>query len=98
MKSGISSTFEAARRNCNLCFTYRTFRPRDEYKGAAYDACDRAYRELGEKFNEVRKDDASPQKLDAIRDAKALCLKAMDACESCTKESPRIKEILARVR
>jgi len=97
MKTELSTALESAKRNCHLCYTYKNFRPKEEYKVLAHANADKSYMLLGEAFQQIRKTDASVQKMDAIRDARTLCLKAMDLCKTCQKESPKIKETLLGV-
>jgi len=98
MKSGISSYFDTARRNCTLCYTYRNFKPSNEQKDLALTSAKRAYEELRSAFDAMRKENASIEKLGKIKLAKGLCLDAIDACSSCDKERPRIKEILIDIK
>jgi hypothetical protein len=98
MRSEISQAFASAKRNCVLCHTYKTFRPSDTQKEMAMASTKRAYDLLRDAFDIMRKENAPLTQLDAIRAAKVLALDSMDACGSCDKQRPRIKEILIDVK
>jgi hypothetical protein len=98
MKTSLSLYFDSAKRNCMLCHTYRNFKPSQEQKEIAMVGTKRAYDCLKEAFEVLRAQDADYNKLEKIRAAKVLCLDAMDACGTCDKQRPRIKEILIDIR
>ncbi|MFA5126043.1 MAG: hypothetical protein WC462_03500 [archaeon] len=98
MKTGLSAYFDSAKRNCMLCHTYKNFKPSQEQKEMAMVATKRAYDTLREAFDVLRAEDADYNKLETVRAAKVLCLDAMDACGTCDKQRPRIKEILIDIK
>jgi hypothetical protein len=98
MKQGLSTYFDSAKRNCMLCHSYRNLKPSAEQKEMAQTSTRRAYDALREAFEIMRVNDSPIDKLDKIRAAKVLCLDAIDACEACDKQRPRIKEILIDIK
>jgi cytochrome c peroxidase len=98
MKSDLSSYFDSAKRNCVLCHTYRNLRPSQDHKEMAQTSTKKAYDTLRQAFEELRAEDTSIDKLEKVRAAKVLCLDSIDACESCDKQRPRIKEILIDIK
>jgi len=98
MKSEISTCLNSAKRTCVLCHTYRNLKPSMSQKDMATASVQRAYNLLKSAFDEMRKSNAPIRQLDTLRAAKVLCLDSLDACESCDKQRPRIKEILADVK
>jgi hypothetical protein len=98
MKPEVKASIESAKRLCNRCYSYKTFKPGADDKDVAKRSCKRAYEFLKEEFNESRKRDVSFEELEATRRAKTLCLDAIDACDACTKERPQMKDTLLKVR
>jgi len=98
MKSGLSAFFDSAKRNCLLCHTYRNLKPSVDQKEMALAATQKAYDTLRVAFDTLRAEDAEIDKLDKVRAAKVFCLDAMDACNSCDKQRPRIKEIFIDIK
>jgi hypothetical protein len=98
MKTGISSFFDSAKRNCLLCHTYRNLKPSEDQKAMAQTATKKAYDALRVAFDALRTEDATLDKLETVRAAKVLCLDALDSCDTCDKQRPRIKEILIDIK
>ena len=98
MKSTISSYFDSAKRSCMLCHTYRNLKPGTDQREMALTSTQKAYDALRIAFDELRAEDAQVDKLDKVRAAKVLCLDAIDACNSCDKQRPRIKEIFIDIK
>ena len=98
MKTDLSMCFDSAKRNCMLCHSYRNLRPSESQKEMAVTAVKRSYDELKEAFEALRAKDAELEKLDKVRAAKVLCLDSIDACETCDRQRPRIKEILVDIK
>ena len=98
MKTGLTTYFESAKRNCMLCHTYRNLQPSSDHKDMALAATKKAYDTLREAFEVLRAEDASVNQLEKVKVAKVLCLDATDACGSCDKQRPRIKEILIDIK
>ncbi len=98
MKTGLSSYFDSAKRNCMLCHSYRNLKPGAEQREMAQVSTKKAYDTLKSAFEVLRAEDAEVDKLEKIRAAKVLCLDAIDACESCDKQRPRIREILVDIK
>jgi hypothetical protein len=98
MKTGLSGMFDTAKRCCMLCHTYRNIKPSEEQKEMAMASTRKAYETLREAFEALRDEDAGIDKLDRVRAGKVLCLDALDACGTCDKQRPRIKEILIDIK
>ncbi len=98
MKTHLQSLIDSAKRNCNMCHTYRNLTPKENYQLLAQDATKNAYNKLKEAFNDLRQNDAPPSQLDKVREVKTLCLDAIDSCRTCDKERPRIKEALIGIK
>jgi len=98
MKSKISTYFDSAKRSCMLCHTYRNLKPSTDQREMAIIASQRAYDALRVAFDTLRTEDAELDKLDKVRAAKVLCLDALDACQTCDKQRPRIKEIFVDIK
>ena len=98
MKSAISSYFDSAKRSCMLCHTYRNLKPSTDQKEMAQTSTQKAYDTLRAAFETLRAEDAGVEKLDKVRAAKVLCLDALDACNSCDKQRPRMKEIFIDIK
>jgi len=98
MKTGLSAYFDSAKRNCMLCHTYRNIKPSEDQKEMAQVATKKAYDTLREAFEVLRVEDADIEKLDKVRAAKVLCLDAIDACQTCDKQRPRMKEIFIDIK
>jgi hypothetical protein len=98
MVSEISNAFLTAKRNCFLCHSYRNFRETEPQREMARTSTRRAYDLLRVAFDEMRTNDAPLQQLDTVRAAKVLSLDALEACDTCDKQRPRIKEILIDVK
>jgi len=81
-----------------LCHTYRNLKPSASQKEMAMTSTQRAYELLRDAFDELRKSNAPIRQLEILRAAKVLCLDSLDACESCDKSRPRIKEILVDIK
>lgn len=81
-----------------MCHTYRNLSPKEDYQSMAQDSTKNACNELRRIINELRQNDAPTEQIDKAREIKALCLDAIDACKSCNKERPKIKEALIRVK
>ena len=81
-----------------LCHTYRNIKPSEDQRDMAKAATRKAYDTLREAFDVLRDEDAGLEKLDKVRAAKVLCLDAIDACNTCDKQRPRIKEILVDIK
>ena len=64
----------------------------------ALTSTQRAYDTLRVAFETLRAEDAELDQLDKVRAAKVLCLDAIDACNSCDKQRPRIKEIFIDIK
>jgi len=94
MDNGIISTVDTAKRSCNRCFAQKGFRPSNEDKEIALKNTKSAAELYRNKFDELRKNDDTVEKINIVKYSKTLCLDAIDACEKCNKERPRIKEIL----
>jgi len=94
MDSGINSTVDTAKRSCNRCFAQKGFRPNDEDKDIAIKNTKSAAELFRNKFDELRKNDGTVEQINSVKYSKTLCLDAIDACNKCNKERPRIKEIL----
>jgi len=98
MKSEISASIDSAKRSCVLCHTYRNLKPSVSQKEMASVATRRAYDILKDAFEELRKRNAPISQLEKVKAAKVLCLDAMDTCDACDKQRPRIKEILVDIK
>ncbi|MFA6268482.1 MAG: hypothetical protein WCW13_03330 [archaeon] len=98
MKTGLTAYFDSAKRNCMLCHTYKNIKPSEDQKEMALTSTKKAYDALREAFDALRVEDAELDKLDKVRAAKVLCLDAIDACGTCDKQRPRIKEILIDIK
>ena len=98
MKSQISAYFDSAKRSCMLCHTYRNLKPGTDQREMAQASTQKAYNALRIAFDTLRTEDIGVEKLDKVRAAKVLCLDALDACNSCDKQRPRIKEILIDIK
>jgi predicted nucleotide-binding protein (sugar kinase/HSP70/actin superfamily) len=98
MKSAISSYFDSAKRSCMLCHTYRNLKPSTDQREMAQTSTQKAYDALKVAFETLRAEDAGLDKLDKVRAAKVLCLDALDACNSCDKQRPRMKEIFIDIK
>ncbi len=98
MVSEISTAFATAKRNCYLCHSYRRFRETEPQQQMARVCTRRAYDLLRVAFEELRAKEAPIEQLETVRAAKVLSLDALDACEECDKQRPRIKEILMEVK
>ena len=94
MNVEINSSLETAKRSCNRCFAQKSFRPNMEDKAIALNSTKNAAEKFRNEFDELRKNDESVERINAAKYSKTLCLDAIDACEGCNKERPRIKEIL----
>jgi len=94
MDTEINSTVETAKRSCNRCFAQKGFRPNNDDKALALKNTKSATELFRNKFDELRKNDDTVEKINSVKYSKTLCLDAIDACNNCNKERPRIKEIL----
>lgn len=99
MQTDLSDSFAIAKRACGRCFIQRNLNKPSQDKDIAYKATRRAYDTLKLKFDEKRREDATTyEQLETIKKAKQLCLDAMDCCEACDRERPRIKEQLIDIK
>jgi hypothetical protein len=98
MKTTLSSYFDSAKRSCMLCHTYRNLKPSVDQKEMALTSAQKAYDALRIAFDELRAEDADVEKLEKVKAAKVLCLDSIDACNSCDKQRPRIKEIFIDIK
>lgn len=81
-----------------LCHTYRNLKPNTDQREMALTASQRAYDALRLAFDMLRAEDAELDKLEKVKSAKVLCLDAIDACQTCDKQRPRIKEIFVNIK
>jgi len=58
----------------------------------------RAYDMLRVAFDTLRASNSPINQLNTIKAAKVLCLDALDSCECCDKQRPRIREILIDIK
>ncbi|VVB75758.1 Uncharacterised protein [uncultured archaeon] len=98
MKTTLSAYFDSAKRNCMLCHTYRNLRPSDSQKEMAVISTKKAVETLKAAFTALRAEDAELTKLERVKAGKVLCLDALDACATCDRQRPRIKEILIDIK
>ncbi len=99
MKNQLNESLDVARRACSRCYAHKTFRPSNEDKETAQKAVKRARVLLNEAFEEKRKcDETTIEQINALKEAKIICLDALDTCNNCDKERPRIKEILSNIK
>lgn len=98
MNSIILDSISTAKRNCDKCALGRSFRPSDEDREIARKACKRAADAFRDEFEEKRRaEDTSNDEIISLRTAKSLCLDALEECDSCKKDTPRMKNILNRI-
>jgi hypothetical protein len=99
MKTEIKDSLDIAGRACSRCHAHKTFRPSEDHKENAVRAVRRTYDLLKNAFEEKRKDDITTiEQIETIKKAKILCLDSIDACKTCDKEQPRIKEMLSNIK
>ncbi len=99
MQSGVKEAVETAKRACIRCNSHKTFNPNEEDREIAKKACKRAHTELNNTFDEMRREDSTTiEQLNALKEAKRLCLDAMDDCDKCDKDRPRIREKLINIK
>ncbi|MBT4870883.1 MAG: hypothetical protein HON47_04875 [Candidatus Diapherotrites archaeon] len=94
MNVELSSSLDTAKRSCNRCFSQQNFKPSIADKDIALKSTRKAKDLLVEAFDDLRSKDAPVEQIQKVRAAKTICLDAIDACNECSKASPRIKEIL----
>ncbi len=95
MNHEIRSSLETAKRACSRCNAHRTFRPSDEDREIAYKSCRRAHELLNTEFDEMRRrDETTNEQLKTLKEAKKICLDAADACKTCNKEQPLVRQML----
>ncbi len=99
MDRELADSISTAKRSCSRCNLQKMMRKNEEDKENAIRASRNAYEVLKRHFEEKRrKEETTPEQLRAIKEGKALCLDAIDACKECDKERPRIKEILETIK
>ncbi len=99
MKSELNDSLDIARRACSRCYAHKTFQPNNEDKESARNAVKRSHSLLKEAFEKKRKsDETTIEQINTIKEAKLLCLDALDTCDGCDKERPRIKELLSNIK
>jgi hypothetical protein len=94
MDSELITTIDIAKRSCNRCFSQQNFKPSIEERGIALSSTKKLTNLFRDKFDELRKNDESVEDINSAKHAKTLCLDAIDACATCNKSRPKIKEIL----
>lgn len=98
MNSSITEAIATAKRNCDKCALGRSFKPSSEDREIARKACRRAADEFREEFETKRREEnTSNEEIINLRTAKSTCLDALDECETCKKEMPRMKNIINQI-
>ena len=98
MESEINTFIERAKRSCTHCFAHQKFNPNPENKESAIKSTKEAVKLFRNKFDELRKQDASVEEINNVKKSKTLCLDAIDECEKCGKDSPKLKEKLLEIQ
>jgi len=90
---------ETAKRSCNRCYSFKTFRQNDDEKNICQNALKAAKEELARLYNEIRtKEETTSKQLGDLKQGKNLCMDALEACESCDKSNPLVKQILMEIK
>ena len=97
MNTELRSSIETAKRSCTRCYSHQNFRPNNDDKNIALNSTKKATDLLRNAFDDLRASDAPIEQLRKVKDAKTYCLDAIDACNSCKKDSPKVKEILLKI-
>ncbi|MDD3083638.1 MAG: hypothetical protein PHP82_01310 [Candidatus ainarchaeum sp.] len=99
MRSELNDSLDVARRACSRCYAHKTFRPNENDKENSKRAVERARLLLKKAFDEKRlEEETTVEQINALKEAKMLCLDALEACKNCDKERPRIKELLSSIK
>lgn len=98
MQTGVINHINSAKRNCMLCHTYRNLKPTTDQKELAQNSTKKAYNTLRIVFEDFRNKDADIKQIESVKTVKSLCLDALDACNNCDKQRPKIKEIFINIK
>jgi hypothetical protein len=99
MNQELHSSIETAKRCCSRCNSHKTFNPNEEDQELAQKACKRAHSTLNEVFDEMRrKDETTLEQINLLKKAKSICLDAYDACKTCDKDQPLIRQMLGDIK
>lgn len=99
MNYELGESINSAKRNCNRCYVQKTFKQNDEDKKLAQKACKRTIDLFREEFDLKRRSEETTNKqIEDLKIAKGICLDALEACENCNKNAPRMKNILLELK
>ncbi|MDD4251057.1 MAG: hypothetical protein PHX27_02590 [Candidatus ainarchaeum sp.] len=97
MKNELTDKIDTAKRACLRC--YKQKKHELEEKEIAKQNIRQAFTILNETYDKKRKDDTiTSDQINSLKKAKTLCLDALEACETCSKEKPKIKEMLSIIK
>ncbi len=91
------SSLAEARRECYLCYSYQRIRANDDKKNSALTYVKAAYKEAWDELENLRKGTGTTPQIDRAKKNRIICLDAIDACNSCPKDKPRMKEVLSTI-
>lgn len=99
MNYQLSDSINSAKRSCNRCYIQKTFRQNNEDKELAQKACKRAINLFREEFDlKRRSEEITNKQIEDLKIAKSICLDALETCEVCNKNAPRMKNILLELK
>jgi predicted transcriptional regulator len=86
------------KRNCLLCQGYRFLhKGTNEYKGKVIDALNELYDKYRYAYESARKDDTPSEKMEKLRENRALCQDMIATCQKCDREIDRVNRMLPRL-
>ncbi len=88
--------FKELKRSCTLCTTYKNFKPghSEKEREQVQECLKQLANQFNNKFNALRKEDASGTAIKQAKERKAICLQALDVCQKCDKEFDKANRFL----
>jgi len=99
MNHELVESINTAKRCCNRCHIQKTFKENDIEKELAQKACKRCIDLFREEFDIRRRNEQTTnEQIETLKTAKIICLDALDSCKACDRSTPRMKNILVKLR
>ena len=93
----IGEFLATAKKNCGLCNLYKGFKSSERERNIALDATKQAYQHYKDEFHELRTKNGSSAAIQRNKNNRTTCLDAIDECNGCDREYPRLKDTLTKI-
>lgn len=93
----ITELLVTAKKNCGLCNLYKGFKASEREKNNALDAAKQAYQYYKDDFHRLRTGNGTSATIERNKNNRTACLDAIDECNACDREYPRLKDTLGKI-